>query len=510
MDGNNAENCLAVKMFGGFEIVYKGVSLEGLHRRKADRFFAYLALHPMQWVEKRLLERMFWGSADVYDTNQNLRQSLAYLRKSLGTAAVALESRKGALRLRIAREQVDVLRLELALSQGAAPGAALAPFHDGEELLAGWRDDWIIPIRERFSQICRLAREPSGSSSDRVSERANPSVAETVGGTVPSDSPFYIERAVDKQLRDAISRRESIALIKGPRQTGKSSLLARGMAFARETASLVLHTDIEQFATDDLGDSQMFFLRLTGRLADQADAEFEPAADWKPFLGAGANLESFLRRRILSRGAAVVWALDGVDRLFSTNYFEEFFALLRGFHTKHAAQQHLGWDRLTVIIATATEAHLYVRDLNQSPFNVGARLAVGDFTAEERGLLRDRLGGSPSRAADWNELQDLLGGHPYLLARGLSEMRADALSVAEFTERALNTHGPFHDHLVRMLRLIAADTELANAMRSILRGDPCAEAAFFRLRSSGVVSGENPADGRPRCSLYGRFLEGRL
>jgi hypothetical protein len=73
----------------------------------------------------------------------------------------------------------------------------------------------------------------------------------------------------------------------------------------------------------------------------------------------------------------VVWGLDEVDRLFSVPFGSEVFGLFRSWHNKRALDPSGPWARLTLAIAYATEAHLFITDLNQSPFNVGTRLALG-------------------------------------------------------------------------------------------------------------------------------------
>jgi hypothetical protein len=52
---------------------------------------------------------------------------------------------------------------------------------------------------------------------------------EAVGGAVPLDSEFYIVRPTDEEFKTAIARNDSIVLVKGARQIGKTSLLARGL-----------------------------------------------------------------------------------------------------------------------------------------------------------------------------------------------------------------------------------------------------------------------------------------
>ncbi|HLJ54169.1 MAG TPA: protein kinase, partial [Chthonomonadaceae bacterium] len=55
-----------------------------------------------------------------------------------------------------------------------------------------------------------------------------PKPMEAVGGAVNLDSSYWIVRPTEMQFRDAIARGDSIVLLKGARQMGKTSLLARG------------------------------------------------------------------------------------------------------------------------------------------------------------------------------------------------------------------------------------------------------------------------------------------
>ena len=90
----------------------------------------------------------------------------------------------------------------------------------------------------------------------------------------------------------------------------------------------------------------------------------------------GINFERFLRREVLSKiDRQIVWGLDEVDRLFSCAFGSDIFGLFRSWHNKRALDPAGPWQHLTLVIAYATEAHLFITDLNQSPFNVGTRLA---------------------------------------------------------------------------------------------------------------------------------------
>lgn len=149
--------------------------------------------------------------------------------------------------------------------------------------------------------------------------------------------------------------------------------------------------------------------------------------------------------------------------------------------------------------------------MNQSPFNVGTRLTLEDFTREQVADLNERYGSPLAGAAELDEFFRLLGGQPFLVRRGLHEMVIRELSPAEFVAHADRDEGIYGDHLRRMLVLLARDPELGDAVRTVLQGRPCPTSdTFYRLRSAGVIAGESAADARPRCRLYASYLARHL
>ena len=101
-------------------------------------------------------------------------------------------------------------------------------------------------------------------------------VLEPVGGAMPLDSLFYVTRPADAQFRDAVARRDSIVLVKGPRQVGKTSLLARGLQAAREAGARVVHTDFQELNSEHLVSTETLLRALATALADRLDLDASP------------------------------------------------------------------------------------------------------------------------------------------------------------------------------------------------------------------------------------------
>jgi hypothetical protein len=233
---------------------------------------------------------------------------------------------------------------------------------------------------------------------------------------------------------------------------------------------------------------------------------------WKPSRSPSVNFEQYLRREVLLKfSAPVVWGLDEVDRLFTCNFGSEVFGLFRSWHNKRALDPQGPWQKLTLAIAYATEAHLFITDLNQSPFNVGTRLQLNDFTLEEVAKLNERYGSPLKDDDEIARYYRLLSGHPYLVRRGLHEMVTSNVDLTDLEAGAVADEGPFGDHLHRLLISLGKDPELCDVVRGILQGKPCpTPESFYRLRSAGLASGESTQDIKPRCLLYETYLARHL
>lgn len=334
---------------------------------------------------------------------------------------------------------------------------------------------------------------------------------EPVGGAVPLSSKFYITRPTDADFQSAIARRDSIVLVKGARQVGKTSLLARGLQYARETGAKVVLTDFQSLNAECLDSIEKLFLTLAGLMADQLELDVFPDEVWHAKLSPSINFERYLRREVLTKLAVpVVWGVDEVDQLFTCSFGSEVFGLFRSWHNKRALDPQGPWHRLTLAIAYATEAHLFITNLNQSPFNVGTRLQLEDFTLEQVGELNRRYDTPLREAPELARFYKLVGGHPYLVRRGLYEMAAHGMALTTLENQADRDEGPYGDHLHRLL-LALSDTTLCDDVRAILRGQACPSAeSFYRLRSAGLMVGETPQEIRPRCQLYATYLEKHL
>jgi hypothetical protein len=335
---------------------------------------------------------------------------------------------------------------------------------------------------------------------------------EPAGGAVPLSSKYYVARGADSEFRSAISRKDSIILVKGARQMGKTSLLARGLQQARRQGDRVVLTDLQKLNAPHFASADSLYRILAEVIADQLGLSVSPGSGWDVRRGANMNFERFMRREVLEKlNAPLVWGIDEVDRLFGCPFGTEVFALFRSWHNDRALDPTGPWNSLVLAIAYATEAHLFIRDLNQSPFNVGTRLALDDFNREQVVDLNERYDSplkSPGEIARFNRL---VGGQPYLVCRGLYEMMNQQMGIDQLELQSDRDEGIYGDHLRRILVLLAKDIDLCDAVRDVLAGQPCpTPESFYRLRSAGLLQGTSQRDAYPRCQIYATYLAKHL
>jgi DNA-binding winged helix-turn-helix (wHTH) protein len=335
---------------------------------------------------------------------------------------------------------------------------------------------------------------------------------EPPGGALPLHSILYIRRSSDDEFCHAIARRDSIVLVKGARQVGKTSLLARGLEAARMAGAQILLIDFQHFGPAAFESAAKLLLAMAELVAYQIDLPSAPHENWNDLLSPSSNFERFLRRQVLAdEECHFVLALDEVDRLFSHDYASEIFGLFRSWHNLRALDPNGPWGRLTIAIAYATEAHLFISDLNQSPFNVGTRLTLEDFTREQLAELNERFGKPLIDNEEVVCFQQLVGGHPYLAQRGLFEICKRNATLTTLSQIADQDDGPFGDHLKRLLISLQQDQSLLQELRDfLLSGSTLSNSAFYRLRSAGVLSGDTADKPRPRCDLYAHYLKKHL
>ena len=237
------------------------------------------------------------------------------------------------------------------------------------------------------------------------------------GGTLRPDAPSYVERQADKDLCEGLLNGEFCYVLTS-RQMGKSSLMVRTVKRLREEGVAVAVLDLtaigQNLSTDQWYDG------LISRLGQQFDLEDELLEFWEghPELGPLQRWLTAIEKVVLQKlpGPIVIF-VDEIDIVRSLPFStDEFFAAIRESYNRRSREP--AFRRLAFgLLGVATPTDL-IRDTRTTPFNIGRRVELHDFTRDEAARLAQGLGPDPatseillSRILYWT------GGHPYLTQR---------------------------------------------------------------------------------------------
>src|SRR5579871_3076430 len=304
---------------------------------------------------------------------------------------------------------------------------------------------------------------------DTLPESATPSFYIT-GGTLPVSASSYVERHADKDLLESLLRGE-FCYVLNTRQMGKSSLMVRTATKLRQAGVAVAVLDLTAIG-QNLHPEQWYSGLLT-RLGQQLDLEDELEAFWEGHekLGPMQRFLASVREVALQRlSGSLVLFVDEIDAVRSLPFSaDEFFAGIRECYNRRTQEKE--YERLTFcLLGVATPADL-ITETRMSPFNIGRRIVLTDFTPEEAAPLAEGLASNPS-GGELGRVLYWTGGHPYMTQR---LCRALAEALADPTTEAHQPTDAFVDALCERLFLskTARDTDdnLAFVRNRLLRSE---------------------------------------
>ena len=325
------------------------------------------------------------------------------------------------------------------------------------------------------------------------------------GGTLRLDAPSYVERNADKDLLDGLIASEFCYVLTS-RQMGKSSLMVRTANKLRERGVHVVVLDLSAVGQNVTRDQ--WYNGLLASMGDQLGVEDELDEFWKAHQELSPVQRWFyaLAKVVLGRRSEPVTVfIDEIDVVRSLPFStDEFFAAIRECYNRRAGDPK--FCRLTFcLLGVATPGDL-VRNTNITPFNIGRRIELDDFTSEDAKPLARGLHTESPRAAELLErVLYWTSGHPYMtqriclaLARDLQAKRPGDVD-RRCDELFLNTRARERDDNLIFVRerMLRSDVDLTDLLELYLKtwkgNVVCVDEAspiVSVLRLSGIVRAE--------------------
>lgn len=347
------------------------------------------------------------------------------------------------------------------------------------------------------------------------------------GGTLHHNAPCYVERPADRQLRDALIQGRFCYVLTA-RQMGKSSLMVRTAMQLRRQGVRVAALDLTAIGRNVT--VEQWYYGLLGRLGRQlnlkpqldafweAHPQFSPVQRWMeaiqevilPTLTLPGRAEDDDPARDEASSASAAWTgrfaslvifIDEIDAVRSLPFStDEFFAAIRECYNRRA--DNLDLERLTFcLLGVATPTDL-IQDTRTTPFNIGTRIELNDFTeAEALPLARGLCWEEQTNTALLRRVLYWTGGQPYLTQRLCAALaRQSSARVAEVDSlcQALFLTPTARERDSNLLfvreRILRSEGDLAGLLglySQVMRGKPIAHddtnPLHGILRLSGII-----------------------
>ncbi|MBD2248116.1 AAA-like domain-containing protein [Nostoc sp. FACHB-888] len=327
-------------------------------------------------------------------------------------------------------------------------------------------------------------------------------------GPVPLGSSFYIENStLSTRVYEEISKPGALVRIKAPKEMGKTSMLLRILNYAESQGYRTVSLNLEQIDSSILNELNLFLRWLCANVSRQL--QIEPRLDdyWDEDIGSKVSCSLYFRKHLLEQiNSPVVLVLDEVNQIFEhPQVAKDFLPMLRSWYEE--AKRLLIWQKLRLIVIHSTEIYVPL-ELNQSPFNVGLPIQLGDFCLEQVQQLAQSYGLDWSNGEESQQLMTMVGGHPALIHMAIYYLSFEEMNLAELLKTAPTSSGIYSHHLQRHWVTLQQQLELLIAVNAVMSSTEPVQLepiVAYKLSSMGLIK----LDGNkatPFCQLYRQYF----
>jgi WD40 repeat protein len=297
------------------------------------------------------------------------------------------------------------------------------------------------------------------------------------GGTLPLEVPSYVERETDANLLESL-RRAQFCYVLNSRQMGKSSLCVRTVSRLEADGVRTVFIDLTRVGGKNVTPEQ-WYLGLLLEVSRPLGLRAPLMAYWKEQSGLSPMQRFFgaiTEVALTADSTPLVVFIDEIDSTRSLTFdTDEFFAGIRELYNRRVSDPTL--LKLTFCLLGVAIPSDLIQDPKKTPFNIGERIFLRDFTLQEAMQLAAGLGPNGERLL--RRVFHWTNGHPFLtqsLCRTIagdsqiaSEADVDALVERDLLEpKARETNINLADVGNRVLNGALAGDDIAQYRADVL------------------------------------------
>jgi len=305
--------------------------------------------------------------------------------------------------------------------------------------------------------------------------------------TIPSH--LYVKRNADNQLKQIIEEMDRPGYVLVARQMGKTNLLFNVKRELENENTLFAYIDLSNVfdierdcyrnIIDTILDSNSNLLSDLSELV-RSDRKSIALPPHKEHINELRKILNYFKGKIII-------ILDEIDALRSATYSDKIFAQIRSNY--FARTTFPEFENLTYILSGVIEPTELIKDRNKSPFNIGEKIYLDDFTFEEHCIFikKSQL---PISTDISKEIFEWTNGNPRLTFDICSEIEDWYAKNESITKEEL-------EKLIAKKYLIAFDIAPVDHIRELVSTNTTVRNAIINLRK-----GINHISSEVKSKLY--------
>lgn len=308
--------------------------------------------------------------------------------------------------------------------------------------------------------------------------------------TIPEH--LYVERQADVQLRSIIKEMQRPGYVLVARQMGKTNLLFNAKRTLENKDRLFVYVDLSNLYTEERDCYRNVINNVIEpniNLFETIEEEIEKirSKNLPPHNEYSRSLRTILN---FFKGDLII-ILDEIDALKSVDYSDNIFAQIRSNYFSRT--NFPVFERLTYVLSGVIEPTELIKDRNKSPFNIGDKIYLDDFTKDEHNIFINK---SKLEIDDKisNEIFNWTNGNPRLTFDICSEIEDEIITNGKCEIEQLN-------EIVKKKYLNSYDIAPIDHIRELVKTNKPIRKSILSIHKNDAVNLSD--DIKRKLYLYG-------